>query len=426
MYILALNCGSSSIKGKLFALPATPSAPLAAVATLAVSNIGAKGDNVTLRLKWDNGPDERQTGPDGGAVEHRELFPWILDHIARSGAVKKDDIKYITHRIVHGGTNTKGLVVTADHREALGEMDALSEFAPLHNHHAVLGVKACLDVLPQHTSLLLFDTLFHQTIPPEVYTYALPPPDGKLPIPLRKYGFHGLSYASIVRSLASYLGKPTDTLNIVVAHLGSGASSACIRGGKSIDTSMGLTPLEGLVGGTRTGTIDPTAIFHHTKDYWTDAGLPGIKVSKAEALLNKKSGLTALAGTPNFATITTRANDPTSAEHARAKLAYDVFVDRLMGFVSQYLAKLLATLPIAEIDGLVFSGGIGENAAGLRADVLQRLGWLGTAVDAAKNDVRSDDVVREITVPGSKLRGWVILTDEEGYCAQAAREQLAL
>lgn len=229
-----------------------------------------------------------------------------------------------------------------------------------------------------------------------------------------------------MRSLASHLNKPTSALNIVVAHLGSGASSACIRGGKSIDTSMGLTPLEGLVGGTRTGTIDPTAIFHHTKDYWTDAGLPGIKVSKAEALMNKKSGLTALAGTPNFATITTHANDPTSPEHARSKLAYDVFVDRLMGFVSQYLAKLLATLPINEIDGLVFSGGIGENASGLRADVLRRLGWLGTEVDAAKNDARSDEVVREITVPGSKLRGWVILTDEEGYCAQAAREQLGL
>ncbi|KAL1413135.1 hypothetical protein Q8F55_000884 [Vanrija albida] len=426
MYILALNCGSSSIKGKLFALPPASDSPLARVATLAVSNIGAAGDAVTLRLRWATGEDVREAGGDGGSVQHRDLFPWILEHVAASGEVKAADIKYIVHRIVHGGTNTAGLVVTADHREALDQMDALSEFAPLHNHHAVLGVKACLDVLPDHTSLLLFDTLFHQTIPPEVYTYALPPPDAKLPLPLRKYGFHGLSYASIVRSLSTHLGKPASALNIVVAHLGSGASSACIRAGASIDTSMGLTPLEGLVGGTRTGTIDPTAIFHHTKEYWTDAGLPGIKVSKAEALLNKKSGLTALAGTPNFATITANAADPTSPEHARAKLAYAVFVDRLMGFVTQYLAKLLAELPIAEIDGLVFSGGIGENAAGLRADVLGRLGWLGTSVDAAANDARSDDVVREITAPGSKLRGWVILTDEEGYCAQAAREQLGL
>lgn len=202
---------------------------------------------------------------------------------------------------MHGGEIKKGIKVTKDHTEALEKMDALSAFAPLHNHHAVLCVRACLDALPESTNLLLFDTLFHQTIAQDVYTYALPPTDEELAIPLRKYGFHGLSYASIVNSLSKELGKPEDQINVVVAHLGSGASSCCIEGGKSIDTSewggsrtvavliagMGLTPLEGLVGGTRTGTIDPTAIFHHTKDYAEDAGLKGIHVTKAEYIMNK-------------------------------------------------------------------------------------------------------------------------------------------
>jgi acetate kinase len=205
---------------------------------------------------------------------------------------------------VHGGTHTNGIRITKDHEEGLKEMDKLSEFAPLHvrphcdscparnsiyvqNHHAVLAVKSCLEALPNHTSFLVFDTLFHQTIPPEVYTYALPPPVQEAVMPLRKYGFHGLSYASIVSILSKFLQKPLEKVSVVVAHLGSGASSCCILSGKSIDTSMGLTPLEGLIGGTRSGTIDPTAIFHHTPDCAADAGIEGMKVTKAEATLNK-------------------------------------------------------------------------------------------------------------------------------------------
>ena len=157
----------------------------------------------------------------------------------------------------------------------------------MQNHHAVLAVRSCLDALPDHTSLLVFDTLFHHTIPPETYTYALPTPATPTVMPLRKYGFHGLSYASIVRSLSRKLHKPADKINIVVAHLGSGASACCIKGGKSIDTSMGLSPLEGLIGGTRSGTVDPTTIFHLLDNPAEVVDRSGVDVTKGELLLNK-------------------------------------------------------------------------------------------------------------------------------------------
>lgn len=182
---------------------------------------------------------------------------------------------------------------------------------------------------------------------------------------------------------------------------------------------MGLTPLEGLVGGTRTGTIDPTAIFHHSPDYAEDAGLKGIKVTKAEYLMNKKSGLVALAGTQNFGTIT---KDAEKGDE-RAKLAYGVYVDRLMGYVTQYLCKLANEVGFENIHGLVFSGGIGENAEGLREDVMRRLGWLGV-MGGGKGD--KEQTVLKISASDSKLPVYVVKTDEEGWCAHLAREELGI
>ncbi|CAK9784412.1 acetate and butyrate kinase [Cutaneotrichosporon oleaginosum] len=432
MYVLTLNCGSSSIKGKLFHLP-SKEAPLKPAAKISVLNIGAKGDRVHVVVKWldDEGRDDvDERMGDGGEVEHRDIFPVILKHITSSG-IKEDAIKYVTHRIVHGGMNKKGLRVTKEDTRELEQMDALSSFAPLHNHHAVLCVRACLDAVPKSTQLLYFDTLFHQTLPPEVYTYALPPTKADLAIPLRKYGFHGLSYASIVHQLAQHTHTTPDKLNLVVAHLGSGASACCIRAGKSIDTSMGLTPLEGLVGGTRTGNIDPTAIMHHTPEYARDAGLSGMHVSRGEWVMNRESGLSALAGTPNFGTITAKAfgevgegGATDAAEKKRMRLAYDIFLDRVMVFISQYLAKLLVQVPLTEVQ-LVFSGGIGENAAKLRRDVIERLHWLGASVGEA-NEKRGGGAVRKVSGAESRLTAWVVETDEEGWCAQMARDDMGI
>ena len=251
----------------------------------------------------------------------------------------------------------------------------------------------------------------------------MPPAETDSPMELRKYGFHGLSYASIVDTLSEHLKKPKNKINIVVAHLGSGASSCCILNGQSIDTSMGLTPLEGLIGGTRAGTIDPTTIFHALTDPGADAGIQGMKVTKAEYVLNKKCGLVALAGTTNFGAILSSVADKSAEDHERASKAYLVYKDRLMNYLAQYICKLLAKVPIEEIDGLVFSGGIGEKGAQLRADVLDWFKWMGAEVDKEKNE-NSKGTVREITTAGSKLKGWVVETDEEGQTVALAREQL--
>ncbi|EIW70960.1 acetate kinase [Tremella mesenterica] len=425
MYILAINCGSSSIKGKLYPIPSQPTQPLRDCASLSVSNIASHGERIKVKVNWtEGGKGLEEEGEDGGNVEYSSLVPMLLGKLTTSGSVNKADIHYVVHRIVHGGTHEKGLVITKDHTEGLDEMDKLSEFAPLHNHHAVLAVRSCLEALPDHTSFLAFDTLFHQTIPPETYTYALPPAHKPIQMPIRKYGFHGLSYASIVRSLAGHLRKREEEINIVVAHLGSGASACCIKGGKSIDTSMGLSPLEGLIGGTRSGTIDPTAIFHMFEDPGADGGLEGIQVTKAELVFNKQSGLLALAGTTNFGLLLSRLSNPSDPEHGQAALAYSIYLDRLMGYVSQYLFKLLSTLPLSSIDGIVFSGGIGERASPLRKDVLSRFSWLGAEVDEGKNESKEiEEGVKEITKQGSGLKGWVVETDEEGWCAQLAREE---
>jgi acetate kinase len=235
-----------------------------------------------------------------------------------------------------------------------------------------------------------------------------------------------------VHQLAKHTNSAPESLNLVVAHLGSGASACCIRAGKSIDTSMGLTPLEGLVGGTRTGNIDPTAIMHHTPEYADDAGLHGMRVSRGEWVMNRESGLTALAGTPNFGTISSKAfgtvgeegGAEDDAEKQRMRLAYDVFLDRVMVFLGQYLAKLLAQVPLRSVQ-LVFSGGIGENAARLRRDAVERLHWLGASVGDA-NEVRGGGAVRKVSAEDSRLAVWVVETDEEGWCAQMARDDMSI
>ena len=188
---------------------------------------------------------------------------------------------------------------------------------------------------------------------------------------------------------------------------------------------MGLTPLEGLLGGTRSGSIDPVAVFHAVKDPAGDAGIEGMNVSNAESVLNKKSGFQALAGTTNFGKIIEKAFDISAEGHEAANLAYRVYLDRLLGYISQYLFKLLSTIPLEQIDGIVFSGGIGEKGKELRRDVLNKFLWLGAEVDDERNG-QSSGQVREITGIGSKLRGYVVETDEEGWCAKLAREEFGL
>ncbi|CED84592.1 acetate kinase [Phaffia rhodozyma] len=452
-YILSLNCGSSSVKSKLFSIPADSSPPSASehdllstlklIATADAGNIGAKGKDVEIELSWVDKKDAGQTvKKKQDEVEYTDIIPIILDLLTKENkdngpSLDKKELRYVTHRIVHGSTHTSPITVTKKHQEGLKEMEKLSEFAPLHNHNAVLAIQATIDALPESTSILLFDTLFHQTLGPEIYTYAVPDIGHKTPVPLRKYGFHGLSYASVLRSIANHLKQDQSDVNAVVCHLGSGGSVCMIQDGQSKDTSMGLTPLEGLVGGTRSGSIDPTLIFHHTPDCAENAldKSDGRFISKAEMVLNKQSGLTALAGTSDFGTITTRMTNPSSCsqeEHEASTLAYKVYLDRLLHFLSFYLFKLKAhshqsggSEPI-----IVFSGGIGEKGAALRADVMRSLGWMGVHYgdeELGRNKLNKGEGVKEITTNKAKgPRVFAVETDEEVQCALMARKELGV
>ena len=342
-------------------------------------------------------------------------------------AAEQDTYQVVCCRIVHGGTEREPVVIkhgTESEKESLARMDAVSSFAPLHNHHAMLVVRSCLDHLPSAVSVLCFDTLFHSSIPDFRTRYAVSTPPHKTPVPLVKYGFHGLSYKSVVSQIANKLGKAESETNLVVAHLGSGGSVCWIKDGKSANTSMGLTPLEGLPGGTRSGSVDPSLIFHHTPDCSETTDWAGREITKAEMVLNKESGFKALVGTDNFGTITANAFPENSKEGDKdSLLVYKLYLDHIMQFVSFYVSSALAVGPL---DGVVLAGGIGEKSARLRADVLGELAWVeklgggGGGLDVEANEEGKG--LRRITKEGSKVPGWVVETDEELVVIEMAWE----
>ncbi|SGY13787.1 BQ5605_C010g05976 [Microbotryum silenes-dioicae] len=444
---LAVNCGSSSIKFKVFAASER--------IILSGSAKDVQGDSppsFSFRHYKDNddsgkgNPFEKKLDE---ATSYEATFEAILSEVTRvlaegegpssdleSNKSEGNKIGVIAHRIVHGGTATEPIVIRHGSKEeqaTLDRMDAVSSFAPLHNHHAMLIVKTCLEKLPSATSVLCFDTLFHTSIPDYRTRYAISEPKHKTPVPLKRYGFHGLSYANIVDQMSKALNKPVQKLNIVVAHLGSGASCCMIQGGKSRDTTMGLTPLEGLPGGTRAGSLDPSLVFHHTPDCSNTVQWSGRDISKAEYVLNKDSGFKALAGTSDFGLIISRAfpSDEASGgkisgdeeEQKKARLTYDLYLDRLLGFLSSYIVTLLASSE--GMDALVFSGGIGERSARLRADVLHHFEWiekLGNTrggVDRERNE--KEQGRRKLTLEGSKIEAWVVETNEEVECVRLAK-----
>jgi acetate kinase len=283
-----------------------------------------------------------------------------------------------------------------------------------HNAPALSIVRAVTSQLPNATNIAYFDSSFHSTIPPHISTYPISP---KIAThnQLRKYGFHGLSYAFILRSVANYLHKPAAETNLIALHLGSGASACCIKEGKSFDTSMGLTPLAGLPGATRSGSIDPSLVFHYTHDAGKPSPLSSkeMHITTAEEILNKKSGWRALTGTTDFGAITTRAQ----RGEPESKLAFDIFVDRILGFVGGYYVRLGG-----EVDALVFAGGIGEKGAALRRAVVGQAKCLGFVLDEERNENVGEDVVEEISAKESRHRVLVCKTDEQLEMARGVVE----
>jgi acetate kinase len=366
MRILVLNSGSSTIKYRLMDLSRS-----AAVAEGVVEEMG----------------------------DHRDGLRRIVASLAGQ------DIDAIGHRVVHGGDRFREPVLLSD--PVIEKLRELSPLAPLHNPGNLLGIETAREVWPHAPQVAVFDTAFHHTLPPPAYTYAIPEALAR-EHGIRRYGFHGISHASVARRAAALIRRPLESTNLISLHLGNGASAAAIRAGHSVDTSMGLTPLEGLVMGTRSGDLDP-AIFPFL------ARSTGAGVDDIEKILNHESGLQGLAGTNDMRELERRAR----GGDARARLAVDVFSYRLKKYIGAYAAAL------GRLDAVAFTGGIGEHSALVRELCLRDLSILGIALDEEKN--RSAQA-GEREIGAGTVRVLVLPADEEleiaaqtAACLDAAR-----
>jgi acetate kinase len=369
--ICVLNAGSSSIKYQVVALPA--------------------GDVVT------SGMVERIGVEGSGVPDHETALRVVLD--ALDGVA----IDAVGHRVVHGGALFDAPTVVDDAVETA--IEQLIELAPLHNPAGLAGIRAARRALPGVPNVVVFDTAFHATLPPEAYTYAI---DADLAARhgIRRYGFHGTSYRYVARATAAHLGRPLDELRLVVLHLGNGASAAAIAGGRSVDTSMGLTPLQGLVMGTRSGDIDPAVLPQLER-------VAGLDSASIDTLLNKRSGLLGLSGHGDMRDLMAAIEGGDAA----ARLALDVYLHRIRHYVGAYAAQL------GGLDALVFTAGVGENNAAVRTGVVSRLGFLGLTIDEALNTAPSR-AARTLSPAGSPAAVLVIPTDEELEIARQTAEAL--
>ncbi|GLB40218.1 putative acetate kinase [Lyophyllum shimeji] len=397
--ILAVNAGSSSLKISLYRPTDNRDQPVDLVLTSSITNISSP----PATFKFDGHKEEV---PADEVKDHASAFACFLRRLKTLRGHDPTDIRHICHRVVHGGDFTTRLPVD---RSAYHRIHGLSDLAPLHNGAALAVIEACLEKIQHAQSIAYFDSAFHRTIPSHIQAYAI---DQTVAAKrgLKKYGFHGLSYAFILRSVASFLQRPQDTLNLIVLHLGSGASICAIRNGRSLDTSMGLTPLSGLPGATRSGDVDPSLIFHYTNKAGRMTHDPSLatdlRITAAEDILNRRSGWQSLAGTTDFGLICSRADphapppsspgpttDPNAAD-PRCTLAFHLVVDRILDFVGAYHLKLGCA-----VDALVFSGGIGEKSALLRGVVGERVGCLGyVKVDEGRNERAGEEVERAVVV----------------------------
>jgi acetate kinase len=391
--ILVLNCGSSSVKYQLIdtTLEAMERNADRTLARGSIDRIGTTTAQHSYR-------------PEGGAkvsvtaeiLEHRDAIAMLLKTLLdpEKGVIQKvEEIGAVGHRIVHGGERfAKSMLIDA---KVVRQIEDCSELAPLHNPHNLRGYRAAVQVLPDVPHAAVFDTAFHQTLPQRAFLYALPAVLYKRH-GIRRYGFHGTSHRYVAWRAVSLLGRPKEQLRLVTCHLGNGASLAAIEGGRSIDTSMGFTPLEGLVMGTRCGDLDPSLVLYlmHKEQ---------INDHQATTMLNKHSGLYGLSGISNDMA-------ELLAEEAkgneRAALAIDVFCYRLRKYIASYVGVL------GGADAVIFTGGIGENAPAIRKRAVEKLDFMGITIDDAKNAAGVGSEA-EISSDGSRCKVLVVPTNEE-------------
>ncbi|MBM9503742.1 acetate kinase [Actinacidiphila acididurans] len=375
-WVLVLNSGSSSVKYQLL-------------------------DMATER-RLAAGIVER-IGEEGGAGDHAEALRRAATDLKERGfGLDSPELAAVGHRVVHGGTRFTRPTLVTD--EVLAGIEDLVPLAPLHNPANVTGIKVARELRPDLPQVAVFDTAFHATIPEAAARYAI---DTEVAdrFGIRRYGFHGTSHAYVSRATAALLGREPADVNVIVLHLGNGASASAVRGGVCVDTSMGLTPLEGLVMGTRSGDVDPAVIFHLER-------VGGMGTDEIDTLLNKRSGLLGLCGANDMREIGRRMGEGDAA----AQTAFEVYVHRLRRYVGAFTAVL------GRVDAVAFTAGVGENSAAVRAAAMADLEGLGMVVDPVRNAVRSS-AARLVSPDGSRVAVAVVPTDEE---LEIARDTYAL
>ena len=396
MNVLVINCGSSSLKFQLINAETEK-----VLAKGLCERIGIDG-----RLTYQPAGGEKEKS-DLAMPTHTEAIQFVIDALTneKTGVVKSlDEIGAVGHRLVHGGEKFASSVVITD--EVKKAVEECNDLAPLHNPANLIGVAACEKLMPGTPMVAVFDTAFHQTMPEKAYMYGLPY-EYYEKYKVRRYGFHGTSHSFVSKRAAEVMGKSYDEVKTIVCHLGNGSSVSAVLNGKCVDTSMGLTPLEGLVMGTRSGDIDPAIMEFIAKK-------ENLDIEGVMEVLNKKSGVFGISGglSSDFRDLT----DAMNAGDKKAKIAMDVFSYRVAKYIGSYAAAMNG------VDDIVFTAGIGENDDYVREEVCKYLGYLGVDIDSEVNKgLRGKEA--ELTKEGSKVKVFVIPTNEE---LAIARETLAL
>ena len=385
MNVLVVNCGSSSLKFQLI------NSDTEAVAAKGLcERIGLDG-----RLVYQPAGGEKEI-TEAPMPTHTEAIRMVLDALVnpKTGVLKSlDEVEAIGHRVLHGGSKITQSVVIDD--EVISVIDECCDLGPLHNPANLMGIRACMELMPGKPNVAVFDTAFHQTMPARAYRYAIPTKFYEK-YAVRKYGFHGTSHSFVSKETIKFLGLDKDNSKVIVCHLGNGASISAVENGKCVDTSMGLTPLEGLVMGTRSGDLDPAVVEFVCKK-------ENIDVSEMLRILNKESGVMALSNglSSDFRDL----EEAMEQGNEDAALAIDAFCYRVAKYVGSYVAAMNG------VDAITFTGGIGENAGLVRGKVLSYLGYLGIKMDEKMNEKRGENFV--LSTADSAVKVAVIPTNEE-------------
>lgn len=383
MKVLSVNAGSSTLKFRLYEMPEET-----VLMKGTMDRIGLDGSNLSIRI------GEEKIQKDIVLNNHEDAVNALLKELLEQGVINSlDEIKAVGHRIVHGGNLYSSSVVMND--RVIHEIENISDLAPLHNPANLIGVRAFQKAIPTSAQVGCFDTAFHQTLKEEDYLYPVPY-EWYIKYHIRKYGFHGLSHKFITEKMAGILGKNP---NLIICHIGNGASLSAVREGKCVDTSMGFTPNAGIMMGTRSGDIDYTLISYAMKK-------TGYNLEKIDSMLNRESGLEGIAGMSDLRDL----DRAFEAGEEKVKLAFDMYTNKIVDYIAKYFVKL-----DGKVDAICFTAGGGENDSIIRGEVLKKLTSLGVYLDEEKNNAT---IVRKgiegtITKDESKIPVYVVATDEE-------------